>query len=109
MRQTKILFRNQEAGLLTHHDDGTYTFRYHDAWMVDSNKNSISLTLPKVEQTYHSKFLFPFFYNMLPEGLNKQVICKHNQIDENDHFGMLIITAKSDNIGAVSVIKIESQ
>ncbi len=108
MRQAIILYKDEEAGILTQHDDGSFTFRYHDIWMADTNKNGISLTLPKNEQEYHSKFLFPFFYNMLPEGSNKQVVCKYNQIDQNDYFGLLMTTAKNDSIGAVRVIKIEN-
>ncbi len=107
MRQAQILYKDEKAGVLTQHDDGSFTFRYHDIWIADSEKPGISLTLPKIEQEYHSKFLFPFFYNMLPEGSNKQVVCKHNRIDQNDYFGLLITTAKSDSIGAVRVIKIE--
>ncbi len=107
MRQAKILYKNEEAALLTQHNDGSFTFRYNDNWMVDSIKKGISLTLPKSKQEYHSKNIFPFFYNMLPEGSNKQVVCKHNRIDKNDYFGLLITTATNDNIGAVTVIKIE--
>jgi len=65
MRQAKILYKNLEAGLLTQHDDGSFTFRYTDAWINDANKPGISLTLPKQKQEYYSKNLFPFFYNML--------------------------------------------
>jgi serine/threonine-protein kinase HipA len=108
MRNAKILFRNEEAGILTQHDDGSFLFRYHDNWVADNNKQSISLTLPKIEQEFHSKFLFPFFYNMLPEGSNKQIACKLNRIDQEDYFGLLITTAKNDSIGAVRVIKIEN-
>jgi len=107
MREAKILFKEEEAGILTQHDDGSFTFSYHDAWLADKNKPSISLTLPKNEQPFHSKFLFSFFYNMLPEGSNKQVVCKLNRIDKEDYFGLLMTTAKSDTIGAVRVIKIE--
>lgn len=108
MRNAKILFRNEEAGILTQHDDGSFTFRYHDVWVVDKNKQSISLTLPKNEQEFHSKFIFPFFYNMLPEGSNKQVACKLNRIDQEDYFGLLMTTARHDSIGAIRVVKIES-
>lgn len=108
MRQARILYKDEEAGILTQHDDGSFTFRYDTLWLGDSSKPAISLTLPKTEQEYHSKFLFPFFYNMLPEGSNKQVVCKHNRIDQNDYFGLLMTTAKSDSIGAVRVIKIEN-
>ena len=108
MRKAKILYKDEEAGVLTQHDDGSFTFRYHTSWMEDSYKPGISLTLPKNEQEYHSKFLFPFFFNMLPEGSNKQIVCKHNRIDKNDYFGLLMVTAKNDSIGAVRVVKIEN-
>jgi len=44
---------------------------------------------------------------MLPEGSNKQVVCHLNRIDRNDYFGLLLTVAKSDTIGAVTIIKIE--
>jgi HipA-like protein len=107
MRSASILFKDEQAGVLTQHDNGTFTFRYTDSWIADSSKPSISLTLPKTKQEYHSDFLFAFFFNMLPEGSNKQVVCKYNKIDLNDYFGLLMTTAKNDSIGAVRVIKIE--
>lgn len=105
MRRAKILFKEREAGLLTQHDDGTFMFQYHDLWVEDAERPPISLTLPKRREPYESDFLFPFFYNMLPEGSNKQVICKLNQIDDDDYFGLLMVTAKHDAIGAVRVQK----
>jgi len=109
MREAKVLFKDVEAGILTQHDDGSFTFCYHEAWLIDSSKPGISLTLPKTEQTFHSQFLFPFFYNMLPEGSNKQVVCQLNRIDNDDYFGLLMNTAKHDSIGAVKIIKSENQ
>jgi len=108
MRNAKVLFKNEEAGILTQDDGGSFSFRYNDNWIADFSKQSISLTLPKTEREFHSKYLFPFFYNMLPEGSNRQVVCKLNRIDREDHFGLLMTTAKIDNIGAVRVIKLES-
>ncbi len=105
MRQARILYKNKEAGLLIQHNDASFTFRYNDAWMSDVTKPNISLTLPKRQQEYHSKTLFSFFYNMLPEGSNKEVVCKYNRIDMDDYFGLLLTTAKNDNIGAIKVIK----
>lgn len=106
MRQAKILYKNIEAGILTQHDDSSFTFRYNDSWMNDDSKPGISLTLPKEQQEYHSKHLFPFFYNMLPEGSNKQLVCKLNRIDLSDYFGLLLTAAKNDNIGAIRVVKL---
>jgi len=106
MRQAKVYYKGEDAGLLTQHDNGSFSFRYHDLWMADSNKPSISLTLPKSNQEYHSGHLFPFFYNMLPEGVNKEVICTYMRIDKGDFFGLLLNAARHDTIGAVTVEKI---
>ncbi|MGO3183844.1 MAG: HipA N-terminal domain-containing protein [Aequorivita sp.] len=108
MRAAKVLYKDAEAGVLTQHDDGSFTFQYHDWWMEDNSKSGISLTLPKTHQEYHSKTLFPFFYNMLPEGSNKQVVCKYNRIDRDDYFGLLMTVAKTDSIGAVRILKIDN-
>jgi serine/threonine-protein kinase HipA len=107
MRQAKVLFKGLDAGILTQYDDGKYSFQYHDAWLNDTSKPAISLTLPKKQSIYHSDFLFSFFYNMLPEGSNKQLVCNLNRIDSKDYFGILITTARYDNIGAVQVLKID--
>lgn len=42
---------------------------------------------------------------MLPEGSNKQVICRRKKIDTDDYFSLLVTVAKYDTIGAVRVIK----
>lgn len=106
MRQAKVYFKEKEAGLLTQHDNGSFTFRYDDLWIADNTKPQISLTLPKTKQEYHSDYLFPFFFNMLPEGTNKQIVCKYMRIDENDYFSLLITTARYDTIGAVTIKRI---
>ena len=109
MRSAKVLFKNEQAGTLTQHDDGSFTFQYDRNWFEDANKPAISLTLPKNHHTYHSVYLMPFFYNMLPEGSNKQVVCKLNRLDRNDYFGLLLTIAKNDTIGAVTIHKIENE
>ncbi len=106
MRKSRILFKNEEAGSLIQKDDGSFVFCYDQGWIVDANKPSIALTLPKIEREFHSKFLFPFFYNMLPEGSNKMVACRLHKLDPDDFFGLLLSTAKYDSIGAIQVIKV---
>lgn len=108
MRKAAILYKDQEAAVLTQHDDGTFSFRYHDHWFVDSRKPPISLTLPKTTQEHHAPFLFPFFYALLPEGHNKELICNQMRIDHEDDFGLLMATATFDTIGAVRVVKIQA-
>ena len=108
MRRARIIFKDEDAGMLTQHDDGSFTFKYNDNWFDNPNKPAISLTLPKSENESHSRHLFPFFYNMLPEGTNKQAVCKLNRIDPKDAFGLLMTTAKYDSIGAVTVQKTDN-
>jgi HipA-like protein len=105
MRSARILYKNEEAGILTQLDDGTFTFQYNKSWLEDVSKPAVSLTLPKVIEEYTSPHLFPFFYNMLPEGTNKQTVCFNLRIDETDYFGLLMATAENDTIGAVRVIR----
>ncbi len=108
MRLAKVLFKEEEAGLLTQFDDGSFSFRYHVEWIANPSKQSISLTLPKEEKEFHDKTLFPFFYNLLPEGPNREFICKINRMEIDDYFGLLMLSAKDDSIGAVKVIKWEN-
>lgn len=106
MRQAEIYFKGEKAGLLTQLDNGSFIYEYDDLWMSDSNRPPISLTFSKSKKEYKSDYLFPFFYNMLPEGANKQIVCNNLRIDKDDFFSLLLITARYDTIGAVTVKKI---
>lgn len=106
MRKAKVMYKNDWVGTLIQHNDGTFEFSYQKSWVNDNRKPPVSLTLPKQQESFYSKHLFPFFYHMLPEGTNKQMVCYNLRIDENDDFGILMATAKSDAIGAVRIEKI---
>ncbi len=101
MRRARVLYKNEPAGVLTQHDDGSFELRYHPNWVDDPSKPPISLSLPKTKEAFRSADLFPFFYSMLPEGSNRQSVCFHQRIDVKDDFGILMATAGHDTIGAV--------
>ena len=103
MRQASVLYKGREAGLLTQTDDGAFSFRYSDDWFHATDTPAISLTMPKQKQIYESEHLFACFYNMLPEGTNKEVVCYELRIDPKDHFGLLMHTARYDSIGAITI------
>jgi len=108
MRKLAV-YRNKEyAGTLTEESRDSYIFRYDNAYFDNNNKPAISLTLPKSQQEYRSKVLFPFFFNMLSEGVNRQLQSRLLKIDEKDDFGLLAATARYDTVGAVTVKLIES-
>jgi HipA-like protein len=99
-----LVYRNGElAGRLIEENPNHYVFRYDDNYFKDHNKPAISLTLPKNVQEYKSPYLFPFFFNMLSEGVNRNLQCVHWQIDEDDYFGLLLATAGYDTPGAITV------
>lgn len=91
------------AGTLTEENRQHFVFRYDDNYFNDVTKPAISLTLPKTQKEYSSEILFPFFFNLLSEGVNRKLQCTQLKIDEEDNFGLLMATAQFDTIGAVTV------
>ena len=55
------MYKGEVAGKLIQHNDGSFSFTYEDAWIANSQKPPISLTLPKSVKVYNAKTLFPFF------------------------------------------------
>ena len=102
MKQGTVYFRDIPAGTLTKDENG-YTFRYADAYFANTSMPEISATMPKSQQEYHSRFLFPFFFGLLAEGYQKDRQCRELRIDENDHFTRLLETSAYGAIGAVYV------
>jgi len=107
MRVAKVYTNKILAGTLTENNDGSFAFRYADSYFYNPEYSSISLTMPKAQQEYRSKTFFPFFFNMLSEGMNKQIQSHIFKIDEEDSFGLLMATAKIDVIGAVTIEEIK--
>ncbi|MCX6181418.1 MAG: HipA N-terminal domain-containing protein [Bacteroidetes bacterium] len=103
MRQVEIHRNGELAGILTEEKRNSYVFRYNDLYYKDSAKAAISLSLPKTQKEYRNQNLFPFFYNMLSEGVNRKLQSTQLKIDEEDSFGLLMATAQYDTIGAITI------
>ncbi len=104
------VYRNGEfAGILKEENKNNFTFEYDESYYTDSLKPAISLTLPKSKRIYKSNYLFPFFYNMLSEGVNKKLQSVKLKIDESDNFGLLLAVAQYDTIGAITVKPMENK
>ena len=107
MRKANV-FRNGElVGTLTRYSTNDYEFRYENNWFANGELPPVSLTMPKNKQVYKSEYLFPFFFNMLSEGVNRQLQSRYLKIDEKDYFGLLLATATTDTIGAITVSEIK--
>jgi serine/threonine-protein kinase HipA len=99
-----IVYRNgQTAGKLAITNANFYIFRYDDSYFLDASKRSICLSLPKNVQEYRSKTLFPFFQNLMTEGENRTLQYNEHQIPIDDFFSLLLATAGSNTIGAVTL------
>ncbi|MDA0196725.1 MAG: HipA N-terminal domain-containing protein [Bacteroidetes bacterium] len=102
--RTAGVFRNGKlTGTLTQFDSRSYEFRYSDEWFNNEKLPAVSLTLPKTQQVYKADHLFPFFFNMLSEGVNSQLQTRQLKIDEKDYFSLLLATASVDTIGAITI------
>jgi HipA-like protein len=109
MRATEVYRNGTLAGTLIEENRHQFVFRYDDNYFGDQSKPAICLTLPKIEKEYRSEFLFPFFHNMLSEGVNRKLQSTHLQIDEEDSFGLLMTTAQNDTIGAITIKPLPAQ
>lgn len=103
MRKAEVYRNRILAGILTEESRNRFLFRYDDSYFNDSSKPAISLTLPKTQQEYISEYLFPCFFNILSEGVNRKLQSIQLKIDEKDDFGLLMETARYDTIGAITV------
>lgn len=103
MRILEVYRNGILAGTLIEETREHYIFRYDDLYFNDSSKPAISLTLPKTQKEHNYMFLFPFFSNMLSEGVNRKLQSIQLKIDEEDDFGLLEATAQLDTIGAITV------
>ena len=103
MRKVEVFKNGVLAGILSEETRNRFFFRYDDTYFNDISKPAISLTLPKTKNEYTSDYLFPFFFNMLSEGVNRKLQSVLWKIDEEDDFGILMQTAQYDIIGAITI------
>ena len=99
MRACKVYVHDTEAGILKETDNKEYVFTYHESYQGEP----VCLAMPVRQKPYHFDHLFPYFFNMLSEGANRQLQSTLLHIDEKDDFGIMLATAQYDTIGAVTI------
>ncbi len=100
-KTTKVLYDGVLAALLSETDDG-YLLQYDGLYLQLPGSRPISLTLPKQQEPYSSKVLFPFFDGLIPEGWLLNIAVDYWKMKPNDRFELLLTTCR-DTIGAVTV------
>ena len=103
MRKAQVYRNGLLVGEVIQHHTRRYEFIYDDEYYLSAYCPAISLTMPKTQKVYEFDILFPCLFNLISEGVNRKLQCRQLQIDENDHFGVLLATANNDTIGALTV------
>ncbi len=100
-RTAYVYVRGTFAGILKETEEG-YSFKYDDNYAAEGANAPVSLTLPLSTEEYTSKWLFPFFDGLIPEGWLLGVVTHNWKLDSSDRFGILLVACK-DPIGVVSI------
>ena len=102
MRQGKVYYKDNYAGIITETNDGEFVFQYDKQYVKEHPDEFISFSMPVSEKPYTEKRLFPFFEGLIPEGWLLEVASKSWKINPNDRMGLLLACCQNC-IGAVSV------
>lgn len=108
MRQAKIYYQDDLAGILVETNDGEYEFTYDKEYVRSFPDRFLTFTIPVSEKRYRSNQLFPFFEGLIPEGWLLEIASKNWKINRNDRMGLLLACCRNC-IGAVSVVPIEKK
>jgi serine/threonine-protein kinase HipA len=108
MRQAKVFYQDQFAGILTETNEGEYIFRYEEEYVRKFPSDMITFSMPVSRFAYYDKRLFPFFEGLIPEGWLLDIASESWKINKNDRMGLLLTCCKNC-IGAVSIEPIISR
>ena len=101
-RRALVRLDGQDAGVIVEHEDG-FSFQYLESWLQSSSSVPVSLTLPLRPEPYHTRYLHPFFQNLLPEGWLLELSTTKLKISKDDPFGLLMATC-ADCVGAAEIV-----
>lgn len=102
MRQGKVYYNNNLAGIITETNDGEFVFQYDETYVKNYPKYFITFTMPVTLKPYRDNRLFPFFEGLIPEGWLLNIASENWKINKNDRMGLLLACCQNC-IGAVSV------
>ena len=105
MRQGKVFYKDDLAGMITETDEGEYVFQYDEQYVKDHLNDFITFTMPVTNKPFTENRLFAFFEGLIPEGWLLDIASENWKINKNDRMGLLLASCQNC-IGAVSVVPI---
>lgn len=109
MQEAKVYRNAEEIGLLQKDDEGMYFFQYTLRYLQDEDALSISVHFPLQKESFRSKTLCSFFFNILAKGSMKEMQCRELKIDPEDHFIRLMKTTEFNTIDSVTLKEIRHE
>lgn len=106
MRQGRVYYKDDFAGLIRETMEGEYVFEYDSDYVRDHANDFLVFSMPVRIQPYRSSRLFPFFDGLIPEGWLLDIASESWKINPNDRMGLLLACCQNC-IGAVSVKPVE--
>jgi serine/threonine-protein kinase HipA len=106
MRKGLVYCKQDLAGTIEELDDGSYKFSYEAKYLESEETRPVSLTLPKQLGPITSKFFFPFFDGLIPEGWLLDLSAKNWKLNPRDRMGLLLATCE-DCIGDIKIVNQE--
>ena len=101
-RRALVRLDRKDAGVIIEDEDG-FSFQYLESWLQSPERVPISLTMPLRPEPYRTRYLHPFFQNLLPEGWLLELSTSKLKISKDDPFGLLMATC-ADCIGAAEIV-----
>lgn len=107
IRKALVLNNGKTAGYLLA-SKRRFVFIYDSDYLANGG-HSIAIGFPKAQRIFSSKYLFPFFSGLLPEGENLAYTCRCLKLDPTDKFNLLLELAQHETIGAITVQKMTAE
>lgn len=107
MRKAEVYMRDSLAGHLSETEEG-YRFDYAPSYLIQPDREAVSLTLPLSEAGFFSKVMFPFFDGLIPEGWLLEVAEQNWKLNGRDRMGLLMACCR-DCIGAVRIVPSQNE
>jgi serine/threonine-protein kinase HipA len=98
-RIARVFYNQRLAGILAETPEG-FQFTYDANYLAGGTP--IAFSLPLQEAAFTSDRLPGFFDNLVSEGWLRKLQSREQKIDENDHFGLLLMNGR-DLVGAVTI------
>ena len=100
-RRALVRMDGKDAGVIAELED-SFSFQYLESWLRSPERAPVSLTMPLRPEPYRTRYLHPFFQNLLPEGWLLELSMTKLKISKDDPFGLLMATC-ADCAGAAEI------